>query len=114
MYRMIEYKPPEITKGNPYPEFAQAIGWALTAFVLCPIPLTFIYKFVRAKGGFVDRLREITTPQSDWGPNDGTMKQNLTNTLALEQKYGLDNNGAVHENGLDNPKALNGYGLTRM
>jgi len=103
MYRMIMYKAPEISKGNPYPEFAQAIGWALTAFVLCPIPLTFIYKFVRAKGGFVDRLREITTPQSDWGPNDGSMKQNLTNNIASEQKYGIDN-----------PGALNGYGFAHM
>jgi len=99
MYRMIMYKAPEITKGNPYPAFAQAIGWALTAVVLCPIPLTFIYKMFRAEGSIIERLKEITTPASDWGPNDDSMKRGLTNAYEMERKYGLDNPGAVNTNG---------------
>lgn len=96
IYRMVEYHPPEISKGNPYPQFAQGIGWALTVFVLLPIPVTFLYKLFTAKGSFVERIRTITTPTSEWGPNDGKGKLPLDNAYGMERKYGLDNPGAVN------------------
>ncbi|XP_052214722.1 sodium- and chloride-dependent glycine transporter 2-like isoform X2 [Dreissena polymorpha] len=99
MYKMIKFKAPEITKGVPYPEFAQAIGWALTAIVLVPIPLVFVYKFIRAEGGILERLRFITIPDDTWGPNDGSDKRPLQNNYELDRKYGLDNPGAVNTNG---------------
>ncbi|WAR15067.1 S6A14-like protein [Mya arenaria] len=99
LYKMVKFTPPKISKDVPYPEFAQGIGWALTIVVLLPIPITFVYKFIRAEGGLIDRLREITTPDADWGPNDGSDKRPLQNTFEMERKYGLDNPGAVNSNG---------------
>lgn len=98
MYRMVKYKPPEISDGVPFPGFAQAIGWCLTVFVLMPIPITFLYKLYMAKGNILERMREITTPASDWGPNDGSSRTPLADTYAMERKYGLDNPGAVNSN----------------
>lgn len=88
---MAAYKPPEISKGEPFPQFAQAIGWVLTVIVLLPIPVTFLYKLYKAKGSIVERLRIITTPTAEWGPNDGKDRRNLDNPYHMEMKYGLDN-----------------------
>ncbi|XP_052261295.1 sodium- and chloride-dependent neutral and basic amino acid transporter B(0+)-like [Dreissena polymorpha] len=91
LYRMIKFKSPEITKGVPYPLFARGIGFALTALVLIPIPLTFLYTFFTAKGTVFERLRTITTPDDTWGPNDGSMKHRLVNTVEMVAKHGIDN-----------------------
>jgi len=93
MYRMIKYKPPNITDNEPFPGFAQGIGWALTLIVLLPIPITFLYKLYRSEGTLIERLKDITTPDADWGPNDGSDRKPLENAFELERKYGLDNPG---------------------
>ncbi|KAH3823019.1 sodium- and chloride-dependent neutral and basic amino acid transporter B(0+)-like [Dreissena polymorpha] len=98
LYRMIKFKSPEITKDVPYPEFGQGIGFALTALVLIPIPLMFLYKFFNAKGSVMERLRKITTPDETWGPNDGSMKDPKTEGFNMSKKYGVDN-PAVDANG---------------
>lgn len=96
IYRMAAYNPPEISKGEPFPQFAQAIGWVLTTIVLLPIPITFLYKLYKAKGSVMERLRIITTPTPLWGPNDGKDRKPLENAYRLDRKYGLDNPGAVN------------------
>lgn len=50
VYRMVQYTPLKISDGVEYPEYAQTIGWILTCFVMCPIPIFFIYKFITAEG----------------------------------------------------------------
>lgn len=90
IYRMVKYKPPTVDNGDPYPEFGQGIGWALTAFVLAPIPLTFLYKLIRAEGNLFTRLKTITTPDADWKPNDGSGAHPL-NSYKMEEKFGIDN-----------------------
>lgn len=93
---MVEYNPPEISKNVPFPQFAQGIGWALTCIVLLPIPVTFLYKLYKAQGSLMTRLRTITTPTSEWGPNDGKDRKPLEDAYHMERKYGLDNPGAVN------------------
>ncbi|KAH3860160.1 hypothetical protein DPMN_023051 [Dreissena polymorpha] len=66
---------PEISKGVPCPQFAQAIGFGLTAVVLIPIPVMFLWKFYAATRNFRERMRTITTPDKTWGPNDGSMNK---------------------------------------
>jgi hypothetical protein len=51
---MVEYKPLEISDGVPYPEYGQAIGWALLCFVMTPVPIFFIYKLVKASGSLME------------------------------------------------------------
>ncbi|KAL4220998.1 hypothetical protein ACF0H5_019261 [Mactra antiquata] len=96
IYRMIDYKPPQISEGVPFPQFAQGIGWALTCVVLLPIPVTFLFKLYQAEGDLKTRLRTITTPTSEWGPNDGKDRKPLEDAYHMERKYGLDNPGAVN------------------
>lgn len=95
IYRMIDYTPPEISKGVPFPEFAKIIGWILTSIVLIPIPGTFIYKFIRAKGNFRQRMRIITSPTSDWKPNDGSDTQPLDIQYKDDILHGIENPVAV-------------------
>lgn len=90
IYRMVKYKAPEISKDVPYPQFAQGIGWALTALVLCPIPIYFVYKFLITPGNFVNRLRVMTTPNSEWGPNDKLERKSLESTYQMDDKFGID------------------------
>lgn len=88
---MIKYSPPEITDDVPFPAFAQGIGWALTVLVLCPIPITFLYKLWKSKGDLMERLKDITTPAADWGPNDGSDRQQLQpDTFHMDTKFGID------------------------
>ncbi|KAL3861998.1 hypothetical protein ACJMK2_008004 [Sinanodonta woodiana] len=94
VYRMVEYRPPKINDNLDYPEFAQIIGWTLTCFVLCPIPLTFLYMLFTANGSLRQRLRTITTPTPQWGPNDGLERDSNwtddTDSIS-DEKQGIDN-----------------------
>ncbi|XP_029653768.2 sodium- and chloride-dependent glycine transporter 2 [Octopus sinensis] len=74
VYRMIRYKPPKYDNGEVYPEFAQSIGWLLSALCLCPIPLYFIYRFCLEPGSIIQRLQRITTPTENWGPAEKAKK----------------------------------------
>ncbi|KAL3861996.1 hypothetical protein ACJMK2_008002 [Sinanodonta woodiana] len=92
VYRMAQYNPPMINDNVPYPQFAQIIGWIIASFVMCPVPLVFLYKLYQAKGSLWERLRTITMPTSEWGPNDGSMKQEVEmDNLANDMKCGIDN-----------------------
>lgn len=51
---MAQYKPLEISDGVEYPQYAQTIGWILTCFVMCPIPIYFIYKVVTTEGSLME------------------------------------------------------------
>lgn len=90
VYRMVQYTPLKISDDVEYPEYAQTIGWILTCFVMCPIPIFFIYKFITAEGPPLERLRTITRPNDSWGPNDGSDKYALS-PPQREGKYGIDN-----------------------
>lgn len=92
---MVQYKPIEISEDVPYPQYAQSIGWVLTCFVMCPIPIYFVYKFLRTEGSIVQRLKEITTPTEAWGPNDGSDKIKMYQPEPA-RKYGIDNPNSTH------------------
>ncbi|KAL3861994.1 hypothetical protein ACJMK2_008000 [Sinanodonta woodiana] len=99
IYRMATYNPPKINKNLDYPGFAQVIGWLITAFVICPIPLMFLYKLYQAKGNLFQRLKTITTPTLEWGPNDGSLSQEIQmDYIANGYKRGLDNPAHVFDN----------------
>ncbi|KAL3861992.1 hypothetical protein ACJMK2_007998 [Sinanodonta woodiana] len=97
VYRMVKYSPPMIDNDHAYPQFAQNIGWGITALVMCPIPLTFLYKLIfQANGTLWQRLVTITTPTSEWGPNDGSKKRNIQmDNIASNGKYAYDNSAVV-------------------
>ncbi|KAL3861990.1 hypothetical protein ACJMK2_007996 [Sinanodonta woodiana] len=99
VYRMVTYSPPIITKELPFPEFTQNIGWAIAAVVICPIPLTFLFQFLfRAKGDLLQRLKTITTPTSEWGPNDKSKEKEIQlNSIANDGKYSVDNTENIVE-----------------
>ncbi|ESO85197.1 hypothetical protein LOTGIDRAFT_235858 [Lottia gigantea] len=92
LYRMINYKSPKYPSGDPYPEYAQGLGWTLAAVVLCPVPIYFLYAFFTAEGGFLTKLKTITTPTSRWRPNDGSKAYMIPqNGMNMENmKTGID------------------------
>ncbi|KAH3821642.1 hypothetical protein DPMN_123407 [Dreissena polymorpha] len=92
---MIQFKSTEISKGVPFPHFAQGIGFGLTELILSPIPVMFLYNLFTAKGNVLERLRTITSPDETWGPNDGSMKHRLTNGFNMLAKHGIDNPAVV-------------------
>ncbi|XP_067094517.1 sodium- and chloride-dependent neutral and basic amino acid transporter B(0+) [Osmerus mordax] len=54
--------------GVQYPWWGIALGWCITAFCLIWIPIIAIYKFIRALGGPLQRLKEMCSPTEAWGP----------------------------------------------
>ncbi|KAK3599573.1 hypothetical protein CHS0354_035811 [Potamilus streckersoni] len=99
IYRMAKYNPPKINKELDYPEFAQVIGWLITVFVICPIPLMFFCKLYQAKGNLIKRLKTITTPTTEWGPNDGSLAHEIRmDYIAHGGKHGLDNPAVILDN----------------
>ncbi|KAK6177372.1 hypothetical protein SNE40_015486 [Patella caerulea] len=92
IYRMVKYSPPKYPTDEPFPEFAQGIGWALSALVMCPIPIYFLYSFFTAPGGFIEKLKFITTPSDKWQPNDGNRAYLTQSQDTLQMgKYGVEN-----------------------
>eukprot|EP00106_Octopus_bimaculoides_P019363 XP_014786805.1 PREDICTED: sodium- and chloride-dependent glycine transporter 2-like [Octopus bimaculoides] len=88
IYRMIRYKPPTYDNGEVYPEFAQIIGWVLSALCLCPIPLYCVYRFIveflntekpTCKNANIVRIKEtihrLTTPTNSWCPAGSKKKK---------------------------------------
>ncbi|KAK0041228.1 sodium- and chloride-dependent neutral and basic amino acid transporter B(0+) [Biomphalaria pfeifferi] len=101
LYRMIEYSPPTYAGGAPYPQFAQAIGWALLSFALCPVPLVFFWRLFKSfqaqeVNTFTDRLKFMFSPTPEWGPNDGKRKRTLQDNQT--KATGYDNLAFPSEN----------------
>ncbi|CAI9731435.1 sodiumchlorideB0+-likedependent and chloride-dependent neutral and basic amino acid transporter B0+- [Octopus vulgaris] len=107
VYRMIRYKPPKYDNGEVYPEFAQIVGWLLSALCLCPIPLycvyRFIYEFLKSKkptckNANIVRLKgviqKITTPTEFWRPagNKKETKKERKIREKGEDNYGYEGN----------------------
>lgn len=91
-YRLIAYKDP----GNP--EFAQALGWTLTAIVLCPIPFYYVYKFIRTPGSAEERVWKIMTPADDWGPQNKKIAYNPDLHMKGTQMTDLSKNSHAYDN----------------
>ncbi|XP_041476056.1 sodium- and chloride-dependent glycine transporter 1-like [Lytechinus variegatus] len=51
-----------------YPAWAHVIGWLMICSSLICIPAVWAIEFVRADGGFVDRIKYMVTPRPEWGP----------------------------------------------
>ncbi|PVD36771.1 hypothetical protein C0Q70_03761 [Pomacea canaliculata] len=96
-YRMVQYKSPTISDDEPFPHFAQSIGWALLTFVLCPIPLWFFYHAIRTfyKNDHLttsQKIKKIFSPTKRWLPADGSKSSpDSSSGQEMEDKYGVDN-----------------------
>lgn len=51
-----------------FPTWANAIGWVLSFSSVSLIPLVAIYKIIREKGSFVERLKKLIRPLPEWAP----------------------------------------------
>ncbi|KAK3757208.1 hypothetical protein RRG08_047399 [Elysia crispata] len=76
LYRMIKYEPPKYQDGQPFPQFAQNIGWMICTVSLCPIPLWFFYLVIESFRmpnivTWEQRKRFLFYPNRNWIPNDG-------------------------------------------
>ncbi|KAK7498917.1 hypothetical protein BaRGS_00009726, partial [Batillaria attramentaria] len=66
-FTLAQYTPP--TYGNyHYETWAVVIGWIIAFSSFVPVPVVAIYQLCNAKGTFLERLRQTTTPDDQWGP----------------------------------------------
>ncbi|KAG2464382.1 S6A14 protein, partial [Polypterus senegalus] len=52
----------------PYPVWGTVLGWLMTAFCIIWIPIFAVFNFAKARGGILERFRQICSPIPDWGP----------------------------------------------
>uniref|UniRef100_A0A8C4XCM5 Transporter n=1 Tax=Erpetoichthys calabaricus TaxID=27687 RepID=A0A8C4XCM5_ERPCA len=52
----------------PYPVWGTVLGWFILAFCIIWIPIFAVFNFAKAKGGILERFRQICSPTPDWGP----------------------------------------------
>ncbi|KAL8571105.1 hypothetical protein ACOMHN_010566 [Nucella lapillus] len=97
LYRMIKYVPPKYDNGEPYPQFAQTIGWVILAVVLSPVPLWFFFHLYRtfsrnSDKPLIEKVALLFRPTDEWRPSDGSQRYILpNNTLPMQDKQGMDN-----------------------
>uniref|UniRef100_A0A8C4SW26 Transporter n=1 Tax=Erpetoichthys calabaricus TaxID=27687 RepID=A0A8C4SW26_ERPCA len=51
-----------------YPVWGTVLGWFILAFCIIWIPIFAVFNFAKAKGGILERFRQICSPTPDWGP----------------------------------------------
>ncbi|XP_022084856.1 sodium- and chloride-dependent glycine transporter 2-like [Acanthaster planci] len=62
------YTPLKYGDGNPYPDWAQAIGWIISLSTLVPALVYPIYYMHGLQGNVFERVRLSMKPTADWGP----------------------------------------------
>ncbi|KAL8594857.1 hypothetical protein ACOMHN_016098 [Nucella lapillus] len=66
---LAKYEPP--TYGDyHYDTMASMIGWIIASISFLPIPVVAVIRLSRAKGSLLQRLKQTTRPDEDWGPSD--------------------------------------------
>ncbi|XP_053706097.1 sodium- and chloride-dependent creatine transporter 1 isoform X2 [Synchiropus splendidus] len=65
LFHLVNYKPLTYNNVYVYPWWGEVIGWGLALSSMLCIPVSVLYKFVRAKGTFKERWVNLTTPV--WG-----------------------------------------------
>ncbi|KAK7447468.1 hypothetical protein BaRGS_00040181 [Batillaria attramentaria] len=69
-----QYKPP--TYGDyHYNVWGSVLGWIVASVSFVPIPFGALYAMYRAKGSLLQRLRQTTKPDEEWGPADVTRRR---------------------------------------
>ncbi|CAD7011572.1 unnamed protein product [Ceratitis capitata] len=67
----------------PYPNWAYALGWTITAFGVLQVPIWAVVAIVRQPG---ESLREKVSgafqPVSSWGPSDPLLREQYNKDLA--------------------------------
>uniref|UniRef100_A0A0B6ZSU3 Transporter n=1 Tax=Arion vulgaris TaxID=1028688 RepID=A0A0B6ZSU3_9EUPU len=106
IYRMVNYIPPMYDKERPYPDFAQSIGWVILTIALCPVPLGFLWRLIKANSNpevinFRTLCHFMFSPTPEWGPNDGDERALLPEGTANGQGFPMEKKHDV--NGYDNP-----------
>lgn len=67
VFSLIEMKPASYGKYT-YPAWATALGWSMSIFSVSAIPVVAFLKMRKARGSYMNRLRTLTQPTSEWGP----------------------------------------------
>ncbi|ELU02987.1 hypothetical protein CAPTEDRAFT_121763 [Capitella teleta] len=67
VFLALQYERPSLFSGvYSYPAFAEGFGWLIVAACLLPIPIFFLFNYMRLGGCKV--LREANRPRESWGP----------------------------------------------
>ncbi|XP_078338349.1 sodium- and chloride-dependent glycine transporter 1-like [Crassostrea virginica] len=71
---LTNYQPPTY-EGYAYPIHARVIGFLLSLIPLVPLLVTAVYYLMKTDGTFLQRLKTLTQPSSDWGPHVNKYKK---------------------------------------
>ncbi|KAL8571123.1 hypothetical protein ACOMHN_010584 [Nucella lapillus] len=97
LYRMINYVPPKYDNGEPYPQFAQTIGWVIVTVVLSSVPLWFFFHLYRtfsrnSDKPLMEKVALLFRPTEEWRPSDGSQRYRMSNnTLPMQDKQVVNN-----------------------
>uniref|UniRef100_A0A3B4YXJ5 Transporter n=1 Tax=Stegastes partitus TaxID=144197 RepID=A0A3B4YXJ5_9TELE len=67
VWSLATFVPPTYGKVQ-YPAWGLALGWCMVAFILIWIPVTAVYKLIKAEGNLCKRLISLCSPSEDWHP----------------------------------------------
>ncbi|XP_070200526.1 sodium- and chloride-dependent glycine transporter 2-like [Littorina saxatilis] len=69
VFTLMRYEAPSIGDYT-YDSWGNTIGWMIATGSFLPIPAMAVYQLIRAKGSFLQRLKQTTSPDENWGPSD--------------------------------------------
>ncbi|XP_053574795.1 sodium- and chloride-dependent betaine transporter [Bombina bombina] len=93
LFSLIKYTPLKYNNSYVYPTWGYVIGWLMAFSSMICIPLYAIYIIMRTKGPFIQRLKQLVTPDADlpqpkkYLADPVELKKNVL--LAVEAKDGL-------------------------
>uniref|UniRef100_A0A914W3A0 Transporter n=2 Tax=Plectus sambesii TaxID=2011161 RepID=A0A914W3A0_9BILA len=66
-FAWLEYRP--VAYGiYEYPYWAHLVGWCISLLPIAAIPITAFIQFCLSNGTFLQRWRDLMSPEDDWGP----------------------------------------------
>ncbi|ETE71965.1 Sodium- and chloride-dependent betaine transporter, partial [Ophiophagus hannah] len=65
LFSLIRYQPLKYNNVYEYPPWGIAVGWVLALSSMICIPSYIIFSFLRTKGSFKERIRQLTAPSED-------------------------------------------------
>ncbi|XP_032077815.1 sodium- and chloride-dependent betaine transporter isoform X2 [Thamnophis elegans] len=65
LFSLIKYEPLKYNNVYEYPPWGIAVGWVLALSSMICVPSYIIFSFLKTKGSFKERLRQLTTPSED-------------------------------------------------
>ncbi|XP_038046150.1 sodium- and chloride-dependent glycine transporter 2-like isoform X2 [Patiria miniata] len=82
MFNWMNWSKPLYNNIDPYPLWADAIGWMMILFAIIWIPVILMFEFLRSPGNLTQRWEAMSNPRESWGPALGKFRLEAYETHA--------------------------------